>query len=81
MSAPPDEPAGAEGAQPDKPLPTVYAFVGLGLSAAGAVAVGVVLGVLLDKQLGTAPLFLLLGLVLGVAAAVGSVIGQIRRYL
>jgi F0F1-type ATP synthase assembly protein I len=57
------------------------AFVGLGTTAAGCVAVGVGGGIALDSWLHTSPLFLVVGLVLGVAAAVGSVVAQVRRYL
>jgi F0F1-type ATP synthase assembly protein I len=57
------------------------AFLGLGLSAAACVAVGLVLGILVDHALGTAPAFLLVGLALGLATAAFSVIKQIRTYL
>jgi F0F1-type ATP synthase assembly protein I len=75
-SPPPDEPP-----EPVKPLPGAMAFVGLGTTAAGCVAVGVGGGIALDSWLHTSPLFLVVGLVLGVAAAVGSVVAQVRRYL
>ena len=57
------------------------AFVGLGTSIAGCIAVGVVAGIALDSRLGTSPAFLVVGLVLGLAAAVASVVAQVRRYL
>jgi F0F1-type ATP synthase assembly protein I len=57
------------------------AFVGLGTSIAGCIAVGVVAGIALDSWLGTSPAFLVVGLVLGLAAAVASVVAQVRRYL
>jgi F0F1-type ATP synthase assembly protein I len=57
------------------------AFLGMGLSAAACVAVGLVPGILIDDALGTAPAFLLVGLFLGLAAAAFSVIKQIRTYL
>jgi F0F1-type ATP synthase assembly protein I len=59
----------------------VVAFVGMGLSVAGCVAVGVVLGILGDNQFHTAPWLLIVGLVLGVACAGASVTAQVRRYL
>jgi len=64
-----------------KPLPGALAFVGMGTSAAGCVAVGVVLGIVGDSQLHTSPLLLVIGLVIGLSAAVGSVVSQVRRYL
>jgi len=66
---------------PVKPLPGALAFVGLGTSIAGCVAVGVVAGIALDSRLHTSPLFLVIGLVVGLAAAVASVVAQVRRYL
>jgi F0F1-type ATP synthase assembly protein I len=62
-------------------LPGAVAFLGMGTSAAGCVAVGVVLGILGDRTWHTAPLLLIIGLVLGVATAVASVVAQIRRFL
>jgi hypothetical protein len=72
----PDEPSA-----PIKPLPSAVAFLGMGTSAAGCVAVGVVLGVIGDRTWHTAPLCFVIGLVIGLAAAVASVVAQIRRYL
>jgi hypothetical protein len=66
---------------PSKPLPSAVAFLGMGMSAAGCVAVGIVLGLLGDGAWHTAPLFFLIGLVLGLAAAAASVVAQIRRFL
>jgi ATP synthase protein I len=77
QSPSPDDP---EPSSP-KPLPGAVAFVGMGTSVAGCVAVGVFLGIWLDGLAGTAPLFLIVGLVLGLAAAVGSVVVQVRRFL
>jgi F0F1-type ATP synthase assembly protein I len=64
-----------------KPLPGGVAFLGMGLSAAVCVGVGLVLGILVDDALHTAPAFLLVGLALGLAAAAVSVVKQIRSYL
>jgi hypothetical protein len=69
------------GADPVKPLPGAVAFVGLGTTVAGCVAVGVGLGIWLDSRLHTSPWLLLVGLVLGVVSAVASVRAQVRRYL
>jgi F0F1-type ATP synthase assembly protein I len=62
-------------------LPGALAFVGMGMTIAGCVAVGVVLGLLADAALHTSPAFLVVGLVLGVASAAGAVTAQVRRYL
>jgi F0F1-type ATP synthase assembly protein I len=64
-----------------KPLPSAVAFLGMGLSAAVCVAVGVVLGIWLDATWHTAPALLAVGLVLGLALATFFVVGQIRKYL
>jgi len=72
----PDEPPA-----PLKPLPSAVAFLGMGMSSAGCVAVGVVLGILGDRTWHTSPLLLVIGLVLGVASAVASAVAQIRRFL
>jgi ATP synthase protein I len=64
-----------------KPLPSAAAFLGMGLSAAVCVAIGVVLGLWLDDKFHTAPILLLVGLALGLVTAIVSVIKQIRTYL
>lgn len=74
----PDESPQAEG---PKPLPGAVAFLGMGLTAAVCVGIGVVLGLWLDSALGTGPIFLLMGLALGVATAAVGVVKQIRTYL
>jgi F0F1-type ATP synthase assembly protein I len=56
-------------------------FLTLGLTAAGALAVGVVLGLLVDGWLGTSPAFTLVGLVLGIVAAVLMTVARVRKYL
>jgi F0F1-type ATP synthase assembly protein I len=61
-----------------KPLPGAAAFLGMGLSAAVCVGIGVVLGLWADSAWHTAPALLVVGLVLGVTTAALSVIGQIR---
>jgi F0F1-type ATP synthase assembly protein I len=71
-SPPPEEP---------KPLPGAVAFLGMGLTAAVCVGLGLLLGILVDGALHTAPAFLLVGLALGLAVAAMSVIKQIRTYL
>ena len=64
-----------------KPLPGAAAFLGMGLSAAICVGLGVVLGLWLDSVFHTAPALLLVGLLLGLVTAAMSVIKQIRTYL
>jgi F0F1-type ATP synthase assembly protein I len=64
-----------------KPLPSAAAFLGMGLSAAVCVGLGVVLGIWLDSKWHTAPALLAVGLVLGLALATVFVVGQIRKYL
>jgi len=64
-----------------KPLPSGAAFLGMGLSAAVCVAIGVVLGLWADSAWHTAPALLVVGLLLGLGAAAFMVVGQIRRYL
>jgi F0F1-type ATP synthase assembly protein I len=56
-------------------------LLGMGGIAAGQVALGCVLGLLVDRAAGTAPVFLLVGLVLGIVASVTYVIVQFRKYL
>ena len=74
---PPSDPSGAA----PKPLPGATAFLGMGLSVAGCVAVGVFLGIWLDSLVHSSPVFLVAGLVLGLAAAVATVVSQVRRFL
>ena len=64
-----------------KPLPGAAAFLGMGLSAAICVGLGVVLGLWLDSKFHTAPALLLVGLALGLLTAAMSVIKQIRTFL
>jgi F0F1-type ATP synthase assembly protein I len=71
-SRPPEEP---------KPLPGAVAFLGMGLTAAICVGLGVVLGLWLDSVFHTGPALLLVGLLLGLVTATMSVIKQIRTYL
>jgi F0F1-type ATP synthase assembly protein I len=51
-------------------------LVGLGGMLAGAVVIGLVLGLLLDKAAGTEPAFTLVGIALGIA--VGAVAFWVR---
>lgn len=62
-------------------LPGLAAFATMGSTIAGCEAVGVLLGLWLDRLTGLAPGCLLIGIVLGTVAAVLSVLRQVRRYL
>jgi F0F1-type ATP synthase assembly protein I len=82
--APDDHANGAEMSDPPpstKPLPSAVAFAGMGTTAAGCVAAGVVLGIVADNHWHTSPALLIVGLVVGSGAAVASVVGQIKRFL
>lgn len=80
-NSPPDPSQDGSGNPSAKPLPGAFAFLGMGSSVAGCVAVGLFLGIWLDGLTHTSPLFLVVGLVLGLAAAVGTVVAQVRRFL
>lgn len=56
-------------------------LLGMGGIAAGQVAVGCVLGLLVDRAAGTGPVFLLVGLLLGLVGSVWYVVVQFRKYL
>lgn len=57
------------------------AFVAMGSTIAICLALGVVLGIYLDRWWGLSPAGLLVGIVLGAAAAVMSVVSLVRRLL
>ena len=65
----------------ERTLAAGLAFAVMGTTAAGCVAVGIVLGLWCDAEAGTSPFGLLAGIVLGSIAAVVSVVQQIRRFL
>ena len=52
-----------------------------GLTVAGSIAIGVVVGWLVDRLLGTLPIFLFVGLLLSVAGAVWYLVLKFRAYL
>jgi F0F1-type ATP synthase assembly protein I len=69
---------------PRKPLPELpgaVAFLTMGTTAGGCVAVGAYLGVLIDDGWRIAPWGILIGLILGVVAGVASVVKIIQRWL
>ena len=56
-------------------------LLGMGITIAGVIAVGVVLGLVVDHLLGTQPIFLFVGLLLGIAGAVSYLVSKFRKYL
>lgn len=56
-------------------------LVGLGGLLAGAVVVGMVLGLLVDRWAGTSPVFTLVGIALGVAAGAVGFWARVREAL
>jgi F0F1-type ATP synthase assembly protein I len=56
-------------------------LVGLGGMLAGAVVVGLVLGLLVDQAAGTSPAFTLVGIGLGIAAGVAAFWVRVRSVL
>ncbi len=64
-----------------KDLPGLAAFAAMGMTLAGCEALGVVLGLYLDRLGNFAPWGLLIGIVLGTVAAVASVVQLVRRFL
>jgi F0F1-type ATP synthase assembly protein I len=56
-------------------------LVGLGGMLAGAVVLGLVVGLLLDRAAGTGPTFTLVGIVLGIAAGVVAFWLRVRSAL
>ena len=64
-----------------KPSPSVFTLVGMGVSIALCIAVGLILGVWLDSVTHLAPWFSLVGLLLGVVFAIVTAYVQIRKFL
>jgi F0F1-type ATP synthase assembly protein I len=56
-------------------------LVGIGGMLAGAVVLGLVLGLLLDKAAGTEPVFTLVGIALGIAAGAVAFWVRVRSAL
>jgi F0F1-type ATP synthase assembly protein I len=66
-----------------QPDPTLRGrdLIGLGGMLAGAVVLGLVLGLLVDQAAGTSPAFTLLGILLGIAAAAAAFWIRVRGAL
>jgi F0F1-type ATP synthase assembly protein I len=56
-------------------------LLGMGMVIAAQLAVGLVLGWLVDGLAGTTPIFLLVGLLLGIAGAISYTVVEFRKYL
>ncbi|HEY2297406.1 MAG TPA: AtpZ/AtpI family protein [Jatrophihabitans sp.] len=56
-------------------------LIGMGVTTAGVITVGVVVGLVVDHLLGTLPIFLFVGLLLGIAGAVSYLVSKFRKYL
>lgn len=56
-------------------------LLGMGIAIAAQLAVGLVIGWLVDAAAGTTPIFLLVGLALGIVAAVSYTVVEFRKFL
>jgi F0F1-type ATP synthase assembly protein I len=56
-------------------------LVGLGGMLAGAVVLGLVVGILVDHAAGTSPVFTLVGIALGIAAGIFAFYARVRSVL
>jgi F0F1-type ATP synthase assembly protein I len=56
-------------------------LVGLGGMLAGAVVLGLVVGILVDHAAGTSPVFTLVGIALGIAAGIFAFYVRVRSVL
>jgi hypothetical protein len=65
----------------DKPSPSVFTLLGLGVSIALCITVAVWLGIWLDGATHRSPLFTLLGLLVGIVFAVVTAYVQIKKFL
>jgi hypothetical protein len=65
----------------EKPSPSVFTLLGMGVSIALCIAVGLVLGFWLDDVSHLSPLFTFVGLLLGIVLAVATAYAQIKKFL
>jgi F0F1-type ATP synthase assembly protein I len=65
----------------EKPSPSVFTLVGMGVSIALCIAIGLVIGVWLDDVTHLSPLFSLMGLLVGIVFAVVTAYVQIKKFL
>jgi len=61
--------------------PSWTTLLGLGITAAGALAIGILAGWGLDAALGTSPVFTLVGIAVGLIGAAVYIVAQFRKYL
>jgi hypothetical protein len=82
----PAHPAGPGESRPDPDHGTLLGagaigFLTLGVAVAASLAIGGVLGYLVDEWAGTSPLFTLVGLAFGIVIATLMTITRVRKYL
>jgi F0F1-type ATP synthase assembly protein I len=65
----------------EKPSPSVFTLLGMGVSIALCIALGVWLGIWLDGVTHRSPLFTLLGLLVGIVFAVVTAYVQLKKFL
>jgi F0F1-type ATP synthase assembly protein I len=65
----------------EKPSPNVFTLLGMGVSIALCIALGLLLGVWLDSVTHLSPLFTFVGLLAGIALAVAMAYVQIKKFL
>jgi len=65
----------------EKPSPSVFTLLGMGVSIALCIAVSLLLGIWLDSVTHLSPLFTLLGLLAGIVFAVVTAYVQIKKFL
>jgi F0F1-type ATP synthase assembly protein I len=65
----------------EKSSPSVFTLVGMGVSIALCITVGLVLGIWLDSVTHHSPWFTLAGLFFGIVFAVTTAYVQIKRFL
>jgi len=65
----------------DKRPPDLFTLLGMGVTAALCLAVGLIVGIVLDDRYRSSPVFTLIGLAVGVVMAIVAVYEQVRRFL
>ncbi len=65
----------------DKTSPDIFTLLGMGVTAALCLAIGLVAGIVLDDHYRSCPIFTLIGLAVGVVMAIVAVYGQLKRFL
>jgi F0F1-type ATP synthase assembly protein I len=65
----------------EKPSPSVFTLLGMGVSIALCIVVALLLGIWLDAVTHLSPLFTLVGLLVGIAFAVATAYVQIKKFL